>query len=326
MNARQSTSSDHSGLSPWLAVALVFVPTAAFVLLFWAVGLLDGRHDESAVLGLIGVMATATITAIGVMLRHSVDAHTVAIAERTVAATEEGEVRLRNESSIKALALLDGSADRLDAVLLSLATVGHLRLALALLDGKWRARTVSVEVASFVVDEALRRGVDQDRTSAIAMLVENATSTLPHASRTHNIPHSINGWRIASSNIDVRQGAIRYLAHLARHASVDSGRRPSDARLGDVGPVMVPLYYAVKRDTDPRTRSEARLLLATLLDTCQSLASLHSLQGELGESISFSELRDLARDSSLDASDRSVTVDTTVTDITDWGKVGAEGA
>jgi len=129
----------------------------------------------------------------------------------------------------------------------------------------------------------------------MAMLVQNAEKTLEYGAFAHQVPNVVMAWSFDSVSFDVRLSAVNYLTRLAAHVTVDSGRRPSDVPLRDLGPALIGLYTAIQRDKNEDIRDNCRSLLFTLMATCSSsLEHVESIYRAEGEMVLVSALKKVA--------------------------------
>jgi hypothetical protein len=172
-----------------IGVVIVF---ALLTVVIWRTGVFDKDTSASdaqivaAMLTLLGGLVASAFTLTGVLLKHSIDAHTAKLAQETERSrrseAREIETRLRLETSIKAVELLttpDGKpapAGRQAGALFVLGSppLEQLDLALALLRENWTSSaSLSPSAAIWVIDRALRSGDDDLDLNAALILRAN---------------------------------------------------------------------------------------------------------------------------------------------------------
>jgi hypothetical protein len=163
----------------WIVIAAVLLLCAGLVIIVWRAGLLDVDAERSdaevvaAVLSLAGGLVAASLTFVGVLLKHSLDTRNLRLAQET-------EARLKLETSISAVELLtveggnEAPPQRQAGALFVLASLGQLDFALALLSECWPARSISVHAANWVVDKALRSDDPRLQVTGAEVLLANA--------------------------------------------------------------------------------------------------------------------------------------------------------
>jgi hypothetical protein len=223
-----------------------------------------------------GVLLTGVVTALGLLLKYSVDvvgARLQEAAEKRLQLDSEhrrelsrqAEDRLRLDTAIRAVALMStGSGAPADATqkagaLFALASLGQLDFALALLGRLWPQREVDNLTALWLLDRALTsERAHQD--TAVELMRENV-ARLTHSGSEFDWPASIG---------------IRWPAHLsmyARELLLDVTARVVlaipclDWSIGHLRGVVALLHSALTTDAHVRIRGNSALLLHELLAT-----------------------------------------------------------
>lgn len=165
-------------METWLVIGAVVLLCAGLVVVVWRAGLFDvaERSDAeviAAVLSLVGGLIAASLTFVGVLLKHSLDNRNLRLAQET-------EARLKLETSISAVGLLtledgrESPPQRQAGSLFVLASLGQLDFALALLDEIWPRGGISVRAANWVVDKALTSDDPRLQIAGSEVLMANA--------------------------------------------------------------------------------------------------------------------------------------------------------
>jgi hypothetical protein len=252
-----------------VSVVLVLL-FAASVVLFWQIGAFDVDEQGSnaqvlaAVLGLVGVLVTAALTFIGVLLKHSIDA-------RTLQQTAETEGRLRLETSIRAVELLteDGKPalpTRQAGALFVLANLNQLDFAYALLGQVWTKREISPGAAVWVVNHLLVHGDKSLQVEAAVLLDANADTLATSAG--YEYPDCVN---LAWSN-DLPAGAREYLVSALAKALVSQPLVDWDDE--SLNAMVVQLDLVRRIDKTPYIANGAIVCLDALLEVRQMPAGI----------------------------------------------------
>jgi hypothetical protein len=174
-------------------VAFLVVVYGGLLVVLWQIGIFDLDGETNAqvlapVLALVGAAFGASLTLVGVLLKHSIDART--------------EARLRVETCMRAVELLatgDGKVappTQQAGALFALIRLRHVGLAVSLLSEIWPRGEISSNAATWVINAALESGEQAIERDAASVLSENAerllgpngTLVLPHAIE-HKWPH-----------------------------------------------------------------------------------------------------------------------------------------
>ncbi len=238
----------------WLSVKIVVVfAVVVAVGAVLTVVALDRFSDEkaiAAVIGLVGTMLTASISAVGVL----VDARK----------HEESESRLRFDSSLEGMKLLDREGDQgsaqfgRTAALFSLTNLGQIDFALPLLEELWSddPESVSSSAGLWVIGKALS---DSD-TSLVekrhaATLLERQSVQLGVDGFTE-LPGRLQATWDTSLELPVKIRLMSFLARAHMNGPLDSTR--------NLESLVVPLHQAASLD-DKRTAKNAAALLDPLM-------------------------------------------------------------
>jgi hypothetical protein len=160
-----------------LVAGFLIVVYGGLILVLWQIGIfdLDGATNAQVlapVLALLGAAFGASLTLVGVMLKHSIDVRTFRLAQDT-------EQRMRLEASIRGIELLatDGKPappTQQAGALFALVQLDAIDLAIALLGEIWPRREISTEAAVWVANSALRSDVPRLQIEAATIVSANA--------------------------------------------------------------------------------------------------------------------------------------------------------
>ena len=155
-------------------------------LVAWVRWLADWQAPEDttgrlliAALGVTGVAVTACVALIGVALRHSIDRRTTQLGEIESARADTEQRRLRTETALRMVELIDATIDteagtaRASAGVLMLARLGEIELAIDIVGELWPHNRVSASAAVGVIDDALASRLSTTSQAAASLLVSN---------------------------------------------------------------------------------------------------------------------------------------------------------
>jgi hypothetical protein len=246
----------------WVVVGVVVLLCAGLIVLVWQEGLLDvgARSDAqvvAAVLSLTGALVAASLTFVGVLLKHSLDTRNLRLAEET-------EARLKLETSISAVQLLtleDGKEappPRQAGSLFVLASLGQLEFALALLDEIWPRGGISVHAANWVVDRALASQDPKLQMVGAQMLVANA-GAISETPDDFELPQSTNLDWPTSAHYFTRGYLLEAILRAATSRHLDEWTP------GILNFLVVQLNQVRKLDPHPEYQGGAALALDAIL-------------------------------------------------------------
>jgi hypothetical protein len=264
----------------WAAVAIIGL-YASFVVVLGLTGLLDfpeagDGQAFAAVLGLLGGLFAASLTFVGVLIKHSIDDRNAKLAEQAERRLEieaernhqlaiDSERRARLDSSIRAVDMLStpngdpASSTEQAGALFALAHLGQLDLAITLLDEIWSAGSVSPQAATTLIDKALR---DEDGAvqRAAAATFRSHAARLPLEDGDVEIPASIDLAWPANISFDSRQDLLDgLLVQLASYPHRDWLPEVVNGRL-------ITLEMVRRQDPSPALAAEATFAVQVLLD------------------------------------------------------------
>ena len=160
--------------------AQTIVPVAVFlvvvygglILVLWQIGIFDLGDETNAqviapVLALLGAAFGASLTLVGVMLKHSIDIRTFRLAQL--------EACIRG---VDLFVMSDGTPAppaRQAGAMFALTQLGQVGFALALLREAWDRDEISPSAAIWVIDRGLESGDPQLEQDAAALLASQAT-------------------------------------------------------------------------------------------------------------------------------------------------------
>jgi hypothetical protein len=244
-----------------VAIVLMLLFAASFVLL-WQLEVFDANTRKSnaqilaAAIGLVGVLVTASLTFIGVLLKHSIDL-------RTIQQNAETEGRLRLETSIRAVELVsqeEGTATktRRAGALFVLANLNQLDFASALLSQMWHDRQVSPSAATWVVNRLLLSGEPSLQEAAAVELEANA----------HTLARS-DGFQFPESMLFRWSNELPTTAResiLSAFIMMILSKPREDWSREDLNTCVYQLDIVRKQDKDSHVRNGALLCLDALLE------------------------------------------------------------
>ncbi|HEX8222271.1 MAG TPA: hypothetical protein VF605_00480 [Allosphingosinicella sp.] len=180
-------------IAAFVAIAAVLV----LVLSYWG-ATMDAAGRASVIvasIGLVGVIFTASLTLIGLLLKDSID-------RRAAILQHEAELRLKAETSLKAIELMTAkdltpalAAERREGALIALSSLGYHTLILLLCERYWKEDAISPDLIMGVIDDCLKTNDQQLQRRASSLIEENA-ERLPLSPREYAFPPSLFlGWR-----------------------------------------------------------------------------------------------------------------------------------
>jgi hypothetical protein len=253
----------------------------------------------AAVVTLLGGLFAASLTLVGVLLKHSVD-------NRNAALAKEAEARLRLEAAIRAVDLLATSSGdpapvtRQAGALFTLSALGQLELALSLLEESWPRGGVSSSAAAHIIDSALVSDDPRHQVQAANMLRTNAALLPELDARGAHLPSSMCLAWPSTTQFAARTELLYALLECLL------SRKSSWWFRDFVNFVVVELNLIRGRDPDDRIVSGASYALRALLDCGRRWSgTLDMPEGALV----IAELSDeLARGGTLTPSDELTTL------------------
>jgi hypothetical protein len=245
-----------------MAVVLLLLVASSATLL-WRLGIFDTKTRASnaqilaAAIGLVGVLVTASLTFIGVLLKHSIDG-------RTLHQTAETEGRLRLETSIRAVELLTeegqpATPTRQAGALFVLINLNQLDFAYALLGQIWTNREISPGAAVWVINQLLLNGSPSLQQGAAVLLYANADALATESD--FEFPDCVTfRWRN-----DLPTGVREHLVAAILRCLLSKPRDAWDS--GVINSVVAQLDLIRRTDDAPHVRGAAVLGLAALFET-----------------------------------------------------------
>jgi hypothetical protein len=181
-----------------LAYGFIGVLFAAFIVVAWQSGFFTFTGSQpsanvvAAALALTGVFVTAALTAIGVVLKQSVDERTLALQkqaetrlsqekEHNDAIQDQAERRLQMDTAIRAVQLFSTSTGamapevQVAGALYALGSLNQHKLTLSLVADLLGRNELDTDTAGEVVGLAIRSGDARVQTTAISCLWQNVT-------------------------------------------------------------------------------------------------------------------------------------------------------
>jgi hypothetical protein len=210
----------------------------------------------AAAIGLVGVLVTASLTFIGVVLRHSIDL-------RTAQQADETEKRLRLETSIRAVELVspqEGTATqtRRAGALFVLVNQNELDFAYALLSEMWIDEQISPSAATWVVNRLLLSG-DPLLQEGAAVELDLNSHTLA-SSESFYFPDSM----LLSWSNDLPTPARESI--LSAFVRMILSKPRDEWATEDLNTCVVQLDIIRRQDTESHIRNGALLCLDALLE------------------------------------------------------------
>jgi hypothetical protein len=292
------------GTSPSLDRTLVLISVVLLVLfaaaaaLLWRLGVFDAETQASnaqvlaAALGLVGVLVTAALTFVGVLLKHSIDA-------RTLQQTAETEGRLRLETSIRAVELLTeegkpATPTRQAGALFVLANLNQLDFAFALLGQMWANREIGPGAATWVINRLLLHGDPSLQAEAAVLLYVNAETLATPAG--YEFPQCVNlQWKD-----DLSQSAREFL--VSAFGAMILAKKSDEWDSGDIGAFVTQLDVIRKKEQERYIRNGAVSLLGALLEARPMTGILYAPDGVLDVDEVMAELNRLLPEIGTDLS------------------------
>lgn len=155
-----------------IGIAVAMVVATFLILLF--IFKLPTESVATAVLALFGALFTASVTAVGLLLKDSLDRR-AAILQR------EAELRLKAETSLKAIELMtakglshEAASERREAAIVALGSLGYHTSILILCERYWKEGGISSDLLMHVFDDCLKSNDERLQIRAASLLVENA--------------------------------------------------------------------------------------------------------------------------------------------------------
>ena len=205
----------------WYRVAVIGTAAIVALVALELIALIDYGNPEStaktisAVIAVVGVVFTGTVSFIGMEVKRSLDERRLSLdreaeerrsfeAERNMQLKEQAEARLRLDSAINAVELFknatgEGSQAERAGALFALTRLGESDFALHLLDRLWQDGEVDRETALWVINECLEE--DSERTQALAATILRSNATkLPSKDGGLSVPSCLlNRWNAHQS-------------------------------------------------------------------------------------------------------------------------------
>jgi hypothetical protein len=161
-------------------------------------------HEKNAVPALAaavmvtGVLTTAVVTLIGIVLKQSIDVRNTQLAEQAAERAATEQRRLVMETALGTVRLLGRSDDdtstvQASAALIVLAKLGEARLAVHLAGELWPLGRLSSSAAVELAESGLTSG-DHDTQYSSAMLLRNNTNRLYRSATQYEWPRSLDSW------------------------------------------------------------------------------------------------------------------------------------
>ena len=228
----------------------------------------------AAVLGLLGVLATAAVTFVGLLLKRSFDSHSLRLQKaaekrltiesvRNQALQKEAEDRLRMETAIRAVGLMSTSSGVESAqsqqagALFALASLGQLEFALALLSQMWPAERIDSISAVWLINRAfMSKNTDVQETAAASL---SSNATLIGVGGGWVWPTCLDtDWRLELS-VEARETVLDALLNLILSRPVGEWNQEY------LNHIFLLLYLIMASEKEPRIRIGSALALDVLL-------------------------------------------------------------
>lgn len=190
----------------------IFLLTIIIVIIMAALGLFDFSPTEgeakviAAALALVGVLFTASITLIGYLLKVSFD-------NRSLELKIAGEDRLRLETAIRSVELLKSDTEGAEVsttlnagALFTLASLGQLKFALALLNQMITTGSIDCNSADWLINEVLESDEDELHLIASGIYRRNVEQFITETGFLW--PDAMNEWNL-KVNLNARASLIR---------------------------------------------------------------------------------------------------------------------
>lgn len=152
-------------------------------------------------LALIGVLATASVSLIGLMLKQSIDGRTLKLSEQAALDRVTEQQRLQMEAAMQTVKLMSldsgepAPAIQVSAALLVLAKLGEISLAIDLAAETWPKEQINSSAGVRIIDHALTSNENDphlQRSSALLLL--NNYERLDITDNQYEWPTSLDVW------------------------------------------------------------------------------------------------------------------------------------
>lgn len=163
----------------WSLTAAILVSIVATIVVFvlvWGMGAVGAGQRGAVVvasIGLIGTTFAATVTAIGLLIKDSLD-------RRAQALQYEAEARLKAETSLKAIELMTAkdlstilAQERREGAIIALSSLGYRSLILLLCERYWKNDQIDTNIVMGIVDECLQSDILEFQVRATSLLNHN---------------------------------------------------------------------------------------------------------------------------------------------------------
>jgi hypothetical protein len=237
-----------------------------------------------AAIGFLGILFTAAVTLMGLLLKDSVD-HRAALLQR------EAELRLKAETSLKAIEMMTAkglttalAAERREGAIIALSSLGYFSLILLLCKRYWKDDGLSPDLVMAVVDECLKSNDYNLQTRAVDLIQDNP-ERLPLNDREFAFPSSLLfAWRknipydVKINLLDTLMKAMLSKPFAYWHTSAKNG-------------FLYTLYKMFTVDEEPRFRVAAAVHALKLVDHLKDEPAFLPADRDI---IEYSEIRDAA--------------------------------
>ncbi len=189
--------------TPWVSATVVSLAVLAVGLgSMYLLGLFRMEHgaDSEAVaaaIALIGTIASASVTLVGIVLKYSIDARSARLASVTAKQNYALALKAQRQNStdiaLRAVGLLgennkDATEGQIRGALLALLSLGEIDLSISLLAEFWRRGIASSDVAVQILMKALSEGSETTKIGASYVLQQNAEKILQKEGHIWPIP------------------------------------------------------------------------------------------------------------------------------------------
>jgi len=259
-----------------IAILVIVVIFSVFVGILWRAGFLTPRPSDSEyklfaeVLTFVGGLIGAVISVLGVLLKYSIDRRTesrqAAEFQRSEAAKEQEERRLKLEAATKVIQLFvtsDGKeapSTQIAGGLLTLASLGQLSLALDLTNLLLQQKKLDAGTAALVIDQALQQTDNEEvQINAIGLLLHHPADML--SPDGFEFPMTILNWD-ATLGSYAREWAPVALGRMITKRPLSSWRSDFDTK---ANAVIAALALGWLHPTDETLKNDCAVILGRML-------------------------------------------------------------
>ena len=258
-----------------ITLATILVLTIALLGLVWQLGFFEfsGTDPSSKVVGaalaLVGVVLTAAVSAVGLVIRHSIDQQSQrreeSEAQRLAALQLDAERRLKLEAATRVVQLFSTSsgtpspAIQREGALFTLASLGQHELTLDLTNELLSKGELNPDVAETLLDRALTEGDTAAQNKAIGVIRRNAARLVTKDSVC--LTNALSDWHPGLSEY-VRDWAPIAFAEVLLSRPITEW---TGGRSGQAAAIIAALAIGWEEEKVPRIKNDLGVVLHALL-------------------------------------------------------------